>query len=185
MSSTAELGALRDVENVIGSFVFANNGAVLARDLPAVFDETLLSQVGRRLGQMLEAFSADGDAAGTSMLNFAEHRVYVQPLANTATIAVIVASDVNVPALKMAVNVLARKLVPGLSQRVPQPGPLAGPPPLPSARREPALPSAAPDAASISAHAVARRAAAAPEAPHSESEGRSRRPRYFRGRRID
>jgi len=49
------LSALTDVRGVEGSFFATREGNVVARALPRIFDDETLSEVGPRLGRLLEA----------------------------------------------------------------------------------------------------------------------------------
>ncbi len=61
MTMTDSLLALRDVEGVLGSFVIDENGALMAKDLPAVFYPELFKDVGPRLLRLCESVEAAGD----------------------------------------------------------------------------------------------------------------------------
>jgi hypothetical protein len=131
------LKSLRDVDGVVGSFVWAKGGGLLARDLPAYLDASLLTEVGPRLHRLYEAFESAGDELDSATLVFAEHKVHIREL-EPAFIAVVSSIAVNMPALKMALSVVGRRLsqeleraptaaAPAVSASVPPPLPTANP----------------------------------------------------------
>ena len=63
MTMTDSLLALRDVEGVLGSFVIDENGALMAKDLPAVFYPELFKDVGPRLLRLRERRGRRGRSA--------------------------------------------------------------------------------------------------------------------------
>ncbi len=103
------LQTLRDIQGIQGSFVIGkDSGQVLARDLPRFIDESALSQVGPRISRLLEVIESE-QAMESSALRFADHRLDIRPL-GTATLCVLADANVNLPALRMAMKLLCRKL---------------------------------------------------------------------------
>jgi predicted regulator of Ras-like GTPase activity (Roadblock/LC7/MglB family) len=109
------LKSLRDVEGVIGSLVWAKGGGLLARDLPAYLDPSVLIEVGPRLGRLYEAFESAGDELDSATLVFAEHKLHLREL-EPAFVAVLSSVAVNMPALKMALSVVGRRLSAAIEQ---------------------------------------------------------------------
>jgi hypothetical protein len=102
------LKSLRDVQGVVGSFVWAKSGALLARDLPeAVLDDGALEEVGQRIARIYEAFAGTGDELDTATLVFADRKLHLREV-DSAFIAVLSEPRVNEPALKMALLVIGR-----------------------------------------------------------------------------
>jgi hypothetical protein len=102
------LGSLRDVEGVIGAFLWSRGGAgVLARDLPAHIESDVLAEVGPRIERIFEAFEGAGDDLDLGSLVFGEHKLHLHEL-EPAFVAVLSASRVNLPALKMALHLVGR-----------------------------------------------------------------------------
>jgi predicted regulator of Ras-like GTPase activity (Roadblock/LC7/MglB family) len=102
------LRSLRDVQGVYGSFVVAGSGALVARDLPAVFDSDVFAEVGPRLVRLFETFLADGEDLDSAMLRYAEHKLYVRKM-TWGVIGVLSTVAVNLPALRMVANLVVRK----------------------------------------------------------------------------
>jgi hypothetical protein len=106
------LRTLRDIEGVLGSFVVGERGELLGRDVTAACGSEVLALVGGRLQQLCNAFaSADiGGAFESTTLYFPQYKLHIRALANVLVVAV-VSAEVNLPALKMAMNMLGRSLM--------------------------------------------------------------------------
>jgi predicted regulator of Ras-like GTPase activity (Roadblock/LC7/MglB family) len=100
------LTGLRDVDEVQGSFVLASDGRLLARDLPAVFHAEMFSEVGPRLARLRETFDADSGPATVTM-RFTDHKLHVRAV-GSKLLCVLTGAAVNGPALRMAMNLVAR-----------------------------------------------------------------------------
>ena len=118
----ASLAGLFDLPGVHGSFVLDGTGVVTARALPEVVDDTTLAEVGSRVVRLNETLQAVGLDPDLSVLRFAEHKVYVKALPG-GILCIVTAGDVNTPALRMAANLVARKVGPEMVR-----GAAAGPP---------------------------------------------------------
>jgi hypothetical protein len=135
------LRTLRDIEGVLGSFVIGERGELLGRDVTAACGSEVLALVGGRLQQLCDAFKSAqiGGPFESTTLYFPQYKLHIRALGNLFIVAV-VSAEVNLPALKMAMNMLGRQLVTDLS--APR---LSREPPAPSAgrsSREPELPQA-------------------------------------------
>jgi predicted regulator of Ras-like GTPase activity (Roadblock/LC7/MglB family) len=134
------LRTLRDVQGVYGSFVVSSSGALVARDLPTIFDSDLFAEVGPRVTRLYETIGSGGDELESCMLRYAEHKVYLRRMA-WGVIGVLSTVAVNLPALRMVANLVIRKIdpevhpgtptsllppAPGASPSIP-PGPPASP----------------------------------------------------------
>lgn len=153
------LHMLRDVDGVIGGFVWGKSGALLGRDLPDRFEDDVLGEIGQRIARIYEAFHGAGDELDAATLGFAGSKLYLREV-DSAFVAVLSRPQVNEPALKMALHVLGRALYAELERQAP---------PSPSAR----LPSAAP-----------RSAAAPPPARRPAEPVYALRMRLQRGKRA-
>lgn len=107
------LHTLRDIEGVYGSFVIAANGALVARDLPEIFDAELLAEVGPRVTRLYETFMSDGEDLDACVIRYAEHKLYLRAM-TWGTIGVLSGIGVNMPALRMVANLVIRKIDPEL-----------------------------------------------------------------------
>jgi hypothetical protein len=106
------LRTLRDIEGVLGSFVIGGHGELLGRDVTAACGSEVLALVGGRLQQLCDAFvSADiGGPFESTTLYFPQYKLHIRALSNLFVVAV-VSAEVNLPALKMAMNMLGRQLL--------------------------------------------------------------------------
>jgi predicted regulator of Ras-like GTPase activity (Roadblock/LC7/MglB family) len=100
------LSGLRDVDEVQGSFVLAGDGRLLGRDLPALFHAEIFAEVGPRLARLRETFDAESGSA-TFTLRFTDHKLHVRAV-GSKLLCVLTGAAVNGPALRMAMNLVAR-----------------------------------------------------------------------------
>jgi hypothetical protein len=114
------LHLLRDVDGVYGSFVLAECGSPVGLDLPDGYDHALLASVGPRIARMFEAFASEGRDVETFMLRYADYKLFVRHM-TWGLVGVLVASTVNLPALRLAVNLVVRRIDPDVWSS-PRPG---------------------------------------------------------------
>jgi predicted regulator of Ras-like GTPase activity (Roadblock/LC7/MglB family) len=135
---TASLASLRDVDGIVGSFVVSAEGALLARDLPQMFDNELLGEIGPRIRRMAEGLSETGESPSSIVLHFKDHKLWLKPSADF-TLCVLGALQVNRPALRMALTLVSRRVAPLLGAASPStvPGPPTTPAPAPGSVRAP------------------------------------------------
>ncbi|MFO7178395.1 MAG: hypothetical protein DIU78_006825 [Pseudomonadota bacterium] len=100
---------LRDIAGVYGSFVVADTGQVLGRDLPAVFEDALLAHTGSRIARLCEVLENGGEPLEHLTLRFTDYKLHVRR-ARVGLLCVIASEAVNVPALRMALSLVARRL---------------------------------------------------------------------------
>jgi predicted regulator of Ras-like GTPase activity (Roadblock/LC7/MglB family) len=105
------LKMLRDVQGVYGSFVVAGTGALVDRDLPGAYDESLFADVGPRVARLFETFVGGGKEMDACMLRFAEHKIYVRKM-TWGLIGVLSSAAINLPALRMVLNLVVRRIDP-------------------------------------------------------------------------
>jgi predicted regulator of Ras-like GTPase activity (Roadblock/LC7/MglB family) len=128
------LSALTDVRGVEGSFFATREGNVVARALPRIFDDETLSEVGPRLGRLLEALEDLGGSVDGAFVRHPSHAVLLRP-AGDGILFVLTTSEVNVPSLKRGAALVARKIGNLLQDAPPehaasQPPPMPPPPPV-------------------------------------------------------
>jgi predicted regulator of Ras-like GTPase activity (Roadblock/LC7/MglB family) len=113
LSPASEVGTvlsrLRDVQGVLGSFVISEAGDVLGRDMPKIFDDAVLREAGARVPRLHEALASGGDSLRAVVLVFADHKLRVH-FAGTAYLCLMTDASVNEPALKLAANLVAKKV---------------------------------------------------------------------------
>ena len=95
----------------------------MAREIPALFDDAVLAEAGSRLVRLGETFAAVGD----------ELEWRWSATASTAStssrwpagmLCIVVAGPVNMPALRMAANLVARRIAPAVARAQLEPPPL-------------------------------------------------------------
>jgi predicted regulator of Ras-like GTPase activity (Roadblock/LC7/MglB family) len=122
------LAALKDVAGVAGSFVFTRAGRLLARELPTVFDDDALSEASGRLTRIRETFAAVGDELDVAVIRMGDHKLYLKSIP-AGTLCIITETRVNMPALRMASNLVARRISSAVEQLDATPPPQAPPTP--------------------------------------------------------
>ncbi len=156
------LTTLKDVAGVSGSFVFLPNGRLVAREIHAMFDDGALGEAAERLARLYDTFTSVGDELDLAVIRFADHKLYLKVVPG-GMLCIVADGTVNMPALRMAANLVGRRIAHNLE-------------------RANALPS----------HALQSHAAVV-EAPPMERSERSRGPvmapgtgvRKFRGRTVE
>jgi predicted regulator of Ras-like GTPase activity (Roadblock/LC7/MglB family) len=111
------LKSLRDVNGVVGSFLWVKEGGMLERDLPEYLDAGMLAEVGPRVARLYEAFENAGGELDGATLVFPEHKLHLREL-QAGFVAVLSSVSVNMPALRMALNLVGRRIATEL-QRAP------------------------------------------------------------------
>ena len=109
------LMALKDIDGISGSFAVGTTGALVARDMPSVFDDGSLSEAGERLVRMGEPLADIGDQLDLAVIRFQDHKVYLKVL-SAGMLCVLAHPKVNVAALRMAVNLVGRRITPVMEQ---------------------------------------------------------------------
>jgi predicted regulator of Ras-like GTPase activity (Roadblock/LC7/MglB family) len=104
------LAALRDVRGVQGSFLLSSEGTLVLRDMGAILNEELLTEIGPRAARLCETFGSDSAPVVSCSLRFADLLLFLRPIPG-AVLCVLSTLEVNIPALKMAVNLTSRRLV--------------------------------------------------------------------------
>jgi hypothetical protein len=110
------LGSLFDLVGVYGSFLVTPAGDVAARALPEIVDDATLAEVSGRVIRLGDTFRTVGIDAELCVLRFAEHKIYIKTLPG-GMLCIVTGSQVSVPALRMAANLVARKVGPELARR--------------------------------------------------------------------
>jgi hypothetical protein len=107
-SAPAPIAALRDIDGVIGCFFVDRDGRIALRDLPGVFDTSLLDEVGPRVVRLGETLEAGGNPPEAVALRFADHHLHLKYMRSGALVA-LCEPKVNTAALKMALALSARR----------------------------------------------------------------------------
>ena len=109
------LGTLKDVAGISGSFAVDKAGGLIARDMPPMFDDVSLSEAGERLIRMGETLADVGDQLDVAVVRFTDHKLYLKVL-SAGLLCVLADPSVNLAALRMAVNLVGRRIAPTLEQ---------------------------------------------------------------------
>ena len=130
----ASLATLKDVAGIAGSFVCTPNGRVVAREISPLFDDAVLVEAGSRLVRMREAFAAGGDELEVGVVRFRDHRLYLKSVGDSL-LCILAEGAVNMPSLRMAANLVGRRIGGAVAQLEAEPPPVrtqqppAAPPP--------------------------------------------------------
>jgi predicted regulator of Ras-like GTPase activity (Roadblock/LC7/MglB family) len=106
---TATLQSLRDVPGMAGSFVVSDLGRLLARDMPAVFGDDVLGEVGPRALRLRETMGHEGENVGYFAVTYADYVLFLRPLRD-GLLCALGTHDVNLASLRMAMTLTARRL---------------------------------------------------------------------------
>ena len=115
LGRSSSLATLKDVAGITGSFAFCRSGALVARDMPAMFDDGTLTEAGERLTRVGETLANVGDELELAVVRFQDHKLYVKVL-SAGMLCVLADPQVNVAALRMAVNLVGRRIAPALEE---------------------------------------------------------------------
>jgi predicted regulator of Ras-like GTPase activity (Roadblock/LC7/MglB family) len=106
------LSSLGDVDGVVGGVAVAPDGTLLGKSPDVPFDDETLDRLSARISQLVAALSSDGNGANApkgGVLRFRDHQLYLNPI-NSGVVGVLAQSRVNVPALTMALRIVAQQL---------------------------------------------------------------------------
>lgn len=104
---TSTLSSLRDVDGIVGSFVVNSDGELIAQDLPAYF-AGVAEEVGPRVLRLRDALALSEGPVSACTVRYANHKLSFRSVPG-AVLAVLAVATVNAPALRMAMNLVARK----------------------------------------------------------------------------
>jgi predicted regulator of Ras-like GTPase activity (Roadblock/LC7/MglB family) len=134
---------LKDINAVVGvtgSFVCDGEGQVLAKALPGVFDEAMLSPVGRTMAQTIAGLRiARRRKVGDLDLLYDQGRLIVKSV-EEGCLCILCVRRINVPLLNLTANVAVRKLEEKIrsTKSTTIAEPVAKPEPAPEPEPEPA-----------------------------------------------
>jgi predicted regulator of Ras-like GTPase activity (Roadblock/LC7/MglB family) len=103
------LAQLRDVPGIEGSFVVSDMGRLLGRDMPPVFGDEVLGEVGPRALRLRDTLGYAGEDLDSAVIRYADYLFFLRPLTD-GVLCVLTSQGVNVPAVKMAMNLCARRV---------------------------------------------------------------------------
>ena len=105
----ASLATLKDVAGIAGSFVCTQDGRLLSRDIAAVFDDDVLAEAGSRLCRVKEAFATGGDDLEAGVMRFGDHKIFLKSI-GSSMLCILAEGGINMPALRMAANLVGRRI---------------------------------------------------------------------------
>jgi len=111
----AGLGSLFDLPEVYGSFLVTPAGNIAARAIPEILDDATLAEVGGRIIRLSDTFQTIGVSPDLCVVRFTEHKLYVKTLP-VGVLCIVTGSGISLPALRMAANLVARKVAPEMSR---------------------------------------------------------------------
>jgi predicted regulator of Ras-like GTPase activity (Roadblock/LC7/MglB family) len=106
---TDTLQSLRDVPGMAGSFVVSDLGRLLARDMPAVFGDDVLGEVGPRALRLRETLGHDNETVGSFAVSYGDYVLFLRPLRD-GLLCALGTHDVNLASLRMAMTLTVRRL---------------------------------------------------------------------------
>lgn len=174
---TSALRSLRDVGDLLGSFVLDDRGGLVARDCPAVFDDDCLEEAASRILRLRETLDAESDPLEHVLLDYGDHKLFVRALRGS-TLVVLAPRAIDVPALRMASTLVGRRLERAIESDLRAPSLPSAPPPFAGALP----PTSQPE---LSLPAAGSRPDSVPPPPPSGETSRVAPKRVYRGVRID
>jgi predicted regulator of Ras-like GTPase activity (Roadblock/LC7/MglB family) len=118
----SSLQSLRDVDGVLGSFVWRPDGVIFASDVPAHVPLETLEAVVSRIQRLHDSFTSVGELFESTTLVFAQYKLHLCVLEH-AFLGIVLASFVNMSALKMALSLTQREFAGMLAQMTFEPAP--------------------------------------------------------------
>lgn len=109
------LGSLFDLPEVYGSFLVTPAGNIAARAIPQIVDDATLAEVGGRIIRLGDTFQTIGISPDLCVVRFIDHKLYVKTLP-AGVLCIVTGAGISVPALRMAANLVARKVAPEMSR---------------------------------------------------------------------
>jgi len=144
------LSALKDIPGVVGSFVLNDKGALVSREMPAIYPDDIYPEMGRRLIGVYEAIALQMASLGDFLLKF-EGYWFLCRRTTQCFLGILTTEAVNYPALKMATNVALKQIdaqvaamKPLLAEKVAEPAPVEDVAPTPESTPVPEAVAAAP-----------------------------------------
>jgi predicted regulator of Ras-like GTPase activity (Roadblock/LC7/MglB family) len=119
------LSTLRDVDGVQGAFVISDDGSLVDLDMPAMFEPSLFSEIGPRIVRLKETFASGGDEMDACAIRYSDFKLYVRSM-QSGFLCILSSIGVNMPALKMGVQLAQRRILSALGS--PDGAPVSSPP---------------------------------------------------------
>jgi predicted regulator of Ras-like GTPase activity (Roadblock/LC7/MglB family) len=106
---TAALSSMRDVPGVEGSFVVSEFGRLLARDMPAIFADDVLAEVGPRALRLRDTLAYEADTLEACVVRYPDYLLFIKPMTD-GLLLTLTRHGVNLPAVRMAMSLAGRRV---------------------------------------------------------------------------
>lgn len=103
------LGILEDVGGVLGSFVVAPEGALLARAMPPEYDSAHLELTASRVARVLQCSAANGVQPEDGVFDFGEGKLWIREFLR-GYLCVLCSASVDMRSLRLTARLVARSL---------------------------------------------------------------------------
>ena len=103
------LGILEDVGGVLGSFVVAPEGALLARAMPPEYDAANLELTASRVARVLQCSAANGVQPEDGVFDFGEGKLWIREFLR-GYLCVLCRANVDMRSLRLTARLVARSL---------------------------------------------------------------------------
>ena len=90
-----------------------------------MFDDDVLAEAGSRLCRVKEAFAAGGDDLEAGVLRFGDHKIFLKSV-GSSMLCILAEGGINMPALRMAANLVGRRIAADVSRGESEPPPVQG-----------------------------------------------------------
>ena len=103
------LGILEDVGGVLGSFVVAPEGALLARAMPPEYDSANLELTASRVARVLQCSAVNGVQPQDGVFDFGEGKLWIREFLR-GYLCVLCNASVDMRSLRLTARLVARSL---------------------------------------------------------------------------
>jgi predicted regulator of Ras-like GTPase activity (Roadblock/LC7/MglB family) len=111
----AALATLKDVTGIAGSFVVSSSGRLVGREISPMFDSATLAEAGERLTRLRDTFATVGDELDLAVIRYQDYKLYLKALSG-GMLCILADGVVNMAALRMAANLVGKRIAPVLEQ---------------------------------------------------------------------
>jgi hypothetical protein len=80
-----------------------------------MFDDGALMEASERLARLRETFAAVGDELDAALIRFQDHKLYLK-IFSGGMLCILATETVNMPALRMAANLVSRRIGPEVAR---------------------------------------------------------------------
>lgn len=113
---TQYIQALPGVE---GCYIASPSGGIVAKDMPALFDDEILSDVAVNCSHVLETFKSEMPSCSELQLDMELKKIFIRDL-GAFILIILVNEDEQVANIRIAANVAAKRFSPSAEDESPQ-----------------------------------------------------------------